>query len=510
MAAVRRTVRLGHAARAAAKAKVRQPLRRAVVVANEDERAAIEARADLVTAELNVKELDFVADEGELVSYEVKPNYRALGPRFGKKMPQVAAAVAALDPRHVAEVMAAGGEVGIAIDGHDHTLGPDELTLALQPARGLRGRGRGRPRGGAAAGDRRRSCAARAWPGRSSARSRTRAKRRGSRSPTGSSSGSAATRSCSRRPPTTRPTSPARCWRTAVAIGDGGAGSGREDRRAGATDLALAGLRTIAASLPVRRAALRAAPVALALSALAALALLAAPRTARAAAPGLGGQKPAPKPQLILLHGGSFLFEDPYFEPLTRPRAIAAGFVPHYVTYPLGDLPAAVTAVRHEARRLRETGRPRPRLRLRRLGRRHPGGDPRRRGRRRRGGRQGAGLRPRTWEWPLRPVRARTTTKRSSVDPEARIRLSPFRRPAAAAAAGDPGPRRQRRAAGDERSLRRQVPPRPSMGSSQGVTRRSASARTLSRRAMRWLAQIADRHARGQEEGNAAEANRLP
>ena len=63
MEAVRLTVELGRAARAQAKAKVRQPLRRAVIVANDAERAAIEARADLVTAELNVKELDFVTDE---------------------------------------------------------------------------------------------------------------------------------------------------------------------------------------------------------------------------------------------------------------------------------------------------------------------------------------------------------------------------------------------------------------------------------------------------------------
>jgi isoleucyl-tRNA synthetase len=136
MEAVRLTVELGRAARAQAKAKVRQPLRRAVIVANEAERAAIEARADLVTAELNVKELDFVTDESELVSYEAKPNYRALGPRFGKKMPQVAAAVAALDPAHVAAVLAEGGEIGIAIDGADHSLGPDDITLALQPLDG--------------------------------------------------------------------------------------------------------------------------------------------------------------------------------------------------------------------------------------------------------------------------------------------------------------------------------------------------------------------------------------
>jgi isoleucyl-tRNA synthetase len=136
MAAVRRTVSLGLAARAASKVKLRQPLRRAVVVANEDERAAIEARADLVTAELNVKELDFVSETGDLVSYEIKPNYRALGPRFGKNMPQVAAAVAALDPARVAATLAAGGEIGLSIPGAEHTLGPDDITTALKPLEG--------------------------------------------------------------------------------------------------------------------------------------------------------------------------------------------------------------------------------------------------------------------------------------------------------------------------------------------------------------------------------------
>jgi isoleucyl-tRNA synthetase len=116
---------------------VRQPLRRAVVVASEAEREAIAGwAADLVRAELNVKELDFVRDEGELVTYEVKPNYRALGPRFGKKMPQVAAAVEALDAAHVASVLADGGEIGISVDGGDHSLGPDDVTLALQPLDG--------------------------------------------------------------------------------------------------------------------------------------------------------------------------------------------------------------------------------------------------------------------------------------------------------------------------------------------------------------------------------------
>jgi isoleucyl-tRNA synthetase len=145
MQAVRLTVELGRAARAQAKAKVRQPLRRAVIVADEAEREAISARAELVKSELNVKKLDFVTEEAELVSYAVKPNYRALGPRFGKRMPQVADAIEALDPAYVAKVLKSGigfeagvdGEqIQIRLDGADHTIGPDEVTLALQPLEG--------------------------------------------------------------------------------------------------------------------------------------------------------------------------------------------------------------------------------------------------------------------------------------------------------------------------------------------------------------------------------------
>ena len=84
------------------KLKVRQPLRAAVVVATGAEREAIERFAELVRDELNVRELRFVSEADELGEVEVKPNYRTLGPRFGKQMPLVAAAVAGLDPAHVA------------------------------------------------------------------------------------------------------------------------------------------------------------------------------------------------------------------------------------------------------------------------------------------------------------------------------------------------------------------------------------------------------------------------
>ncbi len=136
MAATRQTVELGRASRAQAKAKVRQPLARAVVVATDAEREAISTQAELIKGELNVKELEFVTDQSDLVSYLVKPNFRTLGPRFGKSMPQVSAAVAGLDPNHVAETVEAGGEIGISIDGKDHTLTADDLLLNMEPLEG--------------------------------------------------------------------------------------------------------------------------------------------------------------------------------------------------------------------------------------------------------------------------------------------------------------------------------------------------------------------------------------
>jgi isoleucyl-tRNA synthetase len=136
MAVARETVRLGMSARSAARVNVRQPLREAVVVAAGREREAIERLADVVREELNVKTVRFVEAADELGTYEVKPNYRSLGPRFGKAMPLVAAAVAALEPAHVAAAVRDGALVGISIDGRDHTLEPGDVQLAMQPLEG--------------------------------------------------------------------------------------------------------------------------------------------------------------------------------------------------------------------------------------------------------------------------------------------------------------------------------------------------------------------------------------
>jgi isoleucyl-tRNA synthetase len=80
----------------------------------------------------------FVSEAEELGQWELKPNYRALGPRFGSRMPQVAEAVAALDAQSAASTLRGGGAVGISIDGKEHPLAADDVQLVLQPLEGYR------------------------------------------------------------------------------------------------------------------------------------------------------------------------------------------------------------------------------------------------------------------------------------------------------------------------------------------------------------------------------------
>ncbi|HTC71995.1 MAG TPA: DUF5915 domain-containing protein, partial [Solirubrobacteraceae bacterium] len=132
MALARETVRLGLGARGQAKIKVRQPLGEAVVVADGRERGAIERLTDIVREELNVRSVRFVAAADELGSYEVKANYRTLGPLFGKDMPLAADAIAALDPARVAAAVRDGTKIGIAVGGRDHTLSADDVILTMR------------------------------------------------------------------------------------------------------------------------------------------------------------------------------------------------------------------------------------------------------------------------------------------------------------------------------------------------------------------------------------------
>jgi isoleucyl-tRNA synthetase len=77
----------------------------------------------------------FVAAADELSSYEVKPNYRTLGPQFGKDMPLVATRAGSC-AAIAAAVRGEDGALGITISGREHTLSADEVILTMRAPEG--------------------------------------------------------------------------------------------------------------------------------------------------------------------------------------------------------------------------------------------------------------------------------------------------------------------------------------------------------------------------------------
>jgi len=134
MALTRRLVELGRSARSGAAVRTRQPLSRALIGAAGFEGLPGELRS-LIAAELNVASLSVLS--GELVDYVIKPNFRALGRRFGRETPSVAAAITAVPAADVAAAVLAGGSVTVPLpSGAVVTVGPDDVIVTQTPRAG--------------------------------------------------------------------------------------------------------------------------------------------------------------------------------------------------------------------------------------------------------------------------------------------------------------------------------------------------------------------------------------
>ena len=84
--------------------KVRQPLQKIMIpIANDTERAEIEAVASLIKHEVNVKKIELLEDASGILVKQIKPNFKTLGPKFGKDMKAIAAAVQAFGQAEIAQ-----------------------------------------------------------------------------------------------------------------------------------------------------------------------------------------------------------------------------------------------------------------------------------------------------------------------------------------------------------------------------------------------------------------------
>ena len=124
---------LGRAARSKAGIKVRQPLAEAVVsVPTEDERAHLAKIEDQLRDELNVKSIKDAMEVGGLIQFEVRPNLPVLGPKYGRKLADIAGQLAKLDATDIAHSVERGQNVEL----EGFTLRPDEVLVQQNPVEG--------------------------------------------------------------------------------------------------------------------------------------------------------------------------------------------------------------------------------------------------------------------------------------------------------------------------------------------------------------------------------------
>jgi isoleucyl-tRNA synthetase len=136
MSLSRRIASLGLSARSGANLKVRQPLSKVLVHVG-GKASLRDELVEIVTDELNVKSLEFVEEEGRLVSYKLLPDNKLLGPKFGARFPKVRQALQAADPAKVAVSVRDGLLVTLNIEGETVELTPQEILVQTRPVEGL-------------------------------------------------------------------------------------------------------------------------------------------------------------------------------------------------------------------------------------------------------------------------------------------------------------------------------------------------------------------------------------
>ena len=141
MDALLRLVSLGSAARNAVKIKVRQPLAELKVQAAGDaDRRAVERFADQIIEELNVKKVTLHdRAHGPLLTLDVKPNPKALGPKFGPHLKEVQAAIAAANPADLAAKVQQGLPFDLPTPNASVTLEPSDLWVSTKAPEGWAG-----------------------------------------------------------------------------------------------------------------------------------------------------------------------------------------------------------------------------------------------------------------------------------------------------------------------------------------------------------------------------------
>ncbi|GHA36174.1 isoleucine--tRNA ligase [Salinimicrobium marinum] len=116
--------------------KVRQPLQRVMIpVLDEQQKQEILAVAELIKSEVNVKELQLIDDASGILVKQVKPNFKVLGPRFGKDMKLIANEINNFTSEEISTIEREG-KIDVGINGKMITLGAEDVEITSQDIEG--------------------------------------------------------------------------------------------------------------------------------------------------------------------------------------------------------------------------------------------------------------------------------------------------------------------------------------------------------------------------------------
>jgi len=122
--------------RAKEKIKVRQPLQKIMIpIDSKQQKDEILAVASLIKHEVNVKEIELLEDASEILVKQIKPNFKTLGPRFGKDMKLIANTISKLTSGDIKKIEQSGS-LNVDINGKIVTLGLDDFEITSQDIEG--------------------------------------------------------------------------------------------------------------------------------------------------------------------------------------------------------------------------------------------------------------------------------------------------------------------------------------------------------------------------------------
>jgi isoleucyl-tRNA synthetase len=118
------------------KIKVRQPLQKIMIpVLNNEQREEIIAVSDLIKSEVNVKEIELIDEGSGILVKQIKPDFKKLGPRFGKNMKSVAQVITDFGQEEIA-ILEKEGEINVLINEKNTTLCKDDVIISSQNIEG--------------------------------------------------------------------------------------------------------------------------------------------------------------------------------------------------------------------------------------------------------------------------------------------------------------------------------------------------------------------------------------